>query len=209
MILHGRRLSRLLEDAGVRTLREPGADPEIRGICLDSRRAGPGYLFCALVGLKTDGTDFIPEALRRGARAVLSESPRPGSIESEVAWLQVAHARRATGLLAREWHGRPDEGLTLVGITGTNGKTSVVYLLEAIARAAGRRPGRIGTVAYAYRNMEWPAKRTTPEAPAQAQLRVPCPAPFQLQDGAVAALGRSPRHYDVAIAAGRHEDARH
>jgi UDP-N-acetylmuramoyl-L-alanyl-D-glutamate--2,6-diaminopimelate ligase len=159
------RLSSLLAGSDVETVRVTGPDPEIADLFLDSRQVTPGALFCALRGLRTDGARFVPEALGRGARAILSEDPRPDDLDQEIAWVQVEEARRATALLAREWHGRPDEAMTLVGITGTNGKTSVVYLLEAIATAAARPAGRIGTVSHARRGREWSVERTTPEAP--------------------------------------------
>jgi UDP-N-acetylmuramoyl-L-alanyl-D-glutamate--2,6-diaminopimelate ligase len=137
----------------------------IRDAVLDSRRVGPGDLFFALPGYKIDGTAFVPDAIRRGARAIVSSSPRPPEVEPGIAWVRVAEPRRVAGLIARECNGRPDESLTLVGITGTNGKTTVAYLVEAIAAAAGRRAGRIGTVGYAFAGIERRAERTTPEAP--------------------------------------------
>ncbi len=159
------RLSRLLKGAGLQPLGEPGGDPEIRGIQLDSRIIDRGDLFCAVAGFKVDGVAFVPQAVARGAVAVLAESERPADLDPAVAWVRVADARIATGLAAREWHGRPDEAMTLVGVTGTNGKTSVVWLIEAMAGAAGKSAGRCGTIGHAYGGREWPAERTTPEAP--------------------------------------------
>jgi len=118
------RLSRLIEGAGIEIRGATGSDPEIADLFLDSRQVTPGALFSAIRGLRADGASFVPEALRRGALAILSEDPRPDDLDPAVAWLQVEDARRATALLAREWHDRPDEALTLVGVTGTNGKTS-------------------------------------------------------------------------------------
>jgi UDP-N-acetylmuramoyl-L-alanyl-D-glutamate--2,6-diaminopimelate ligase len=161
----GIRLSTLLEGAGVQVLGDTGADPVIRGVTLDSRRVGPGDIFFAVQGYKVDGLRFVPDAVGRGARAIVSSSPRPAGIDPGVAWVRVAEPRRAAGLISRECHGRPDQSLTLVGITGTNGKTTVAHLVEAIAEAAGRRAGRIGTVGYAFAGIERAAVRTTPEAP--------------------------------------------
>jgi UDP-N-acetylmuramoyl-L-alanyl-D-glutamate--2,6-diaminopimelate ligase len=158
------RLSRLLEDAGVRPLSPVGADPEITGVGLDSRRIAPGEMFFALKGTVSDGETFVPQAVTRGARAVLAASARPTTAPAEVAWVQVNEPRRAAGRLAREWFSRPDEELTLVGVTGTNGKTTVTYLVEAISKAAGRRAGRIGTIGAAFGGVEQVASRTTPEA---------------------------------------------
>jgi UDP-N-acetylmuramoyl-L-alanyl-D-glutamate--2,6-diaminopimelate ligase len=158
-------LSRLLSGAAVRPVAESGGDPEIRGIRLDSRRVREGDLFCAIRGFNVDGVAFVPQAVERGAAAVLAETARPRDLDPAVAWVQVADARRATGLAAREWHGRPDEAMTLVGITGTNGKTSVAWLLESMIHASGRSAGRIGTVGHAFGGRAHPAERTTPEAP--------------------------------------------
>ncbi len=158
-------ISSLIEGAGLVTKQVTGPDLEIVDLFLDSRQVTPWSLFCALPGLETDGARFVPDALRRGARAVLSENPRADGIEEGIAWVEVGNARHATALLAREWHGRPDEAMTLVGVTGTNGKTSVVYLVEAFAKAAGRPAGRIGTVTHAFGDREYQTERTTPEAP--------------------------------------------
>ncbi len=159
------RLSTLLQAAGIVPLAPIGPDPEIRGATLDSRRVGPGDVFFALAGLRANGLDFVPQAVERGAKAVVADGPRPDWLRADVAWVRVARPRQAAALLSREWRGRPDEALTLVGITGTNGKTTVAYLVHAIGAAAGRRAGRIGTVGYAFAGIERPGSRTTPEAP--------------------------------------------
>lgn len=159
----GRQLSELLAGGGVRPKGDPGPDPEILGVRIDSRRAKPGDLFVALPGARVDGAAFAVEAVERGARAVLAAGARPEGLNPDVAWVRVDEPRRAGARVTREWFGRPDESLALVGITGTNGKTTVAYLVESIARAAGRDAGRIGTVGYAYAGREVPADRTTPE----------------------------------------------
>jgi UDP-N-acetylmuramoyl-L-alanyl-D-glutamate--2,6-diaminopimelate ligase len=142
-----------------------GADPLIHHVSLDSRRVEAGDLFLAIRGLHANGEVFVPDAIRRGACAVVAASPRPPQIDASIGWVQVTEARRVAGPLARECYGRPDEALALVGVTGTNGKTTVTHLVESIARAAGRRCGRIGTVGYAFDGEERPLERTTPEAP--------------------------------------------
>jgi UDP-N-acetylmuramoyl-L-alanyl-D-glutamate--2,6-diaminopimelate ligase len=124
-----------------------------------------GDVFIAIPGFEKDGESFAPEAVRRGARAVVAAAPRPDWVDPAVAWISVEQPRRAAALLSREYYDRPDEALTLVGVTGTNGKTTVTYLVESIASAAGRRAGRIGTVGYAFDGDEVEAPRTTPEAP--------------------------------------------
>jgi UDP-N-acetylmuramoyl-L-alanyl-D-glutamate--2,6-diaminopimelate ligase len=159
------RLSTLLQAAEIRPLAEIGADPEVGGVSLDSRRITPGDLFFAIRGFKSDGDDFVPEAVRRGACAVVSASARPRGLDPAIAWVRVEQPRKIAGLLSREVHGRPDESLTLVGITGTNGKTTVAHMVRSMAAAAGLRAGLIGTVGHAFADVERPAERTTPEAP--------------------------------------------
>jgi UDP-N-acetylmuramoyl-L-alanyl-D-glutamate--2,6-diaminopimelate ligase len=152
----------MLAAAAITPVGPVAADPVVRGLSSDSRTVRPGDLFVALRGRHEDGTRHTQEAVARGAVAVLAEAPAPDGLRSP--WVRVAEARLALGLLAREWFGRPDEGLTLVGITGTKGKTTVTYLVESIAAAAGRRAGRIGTVGNAFAGREVKAARTTPEA---------------------------------------------
>jgi len=159
------QLSQLLCDSGVESLAAPGGEVRVRGVTLDSRLVAENYVFVAVRGLQNDGESFVPEALRRGASAIVAASPRPASLDPRIAWVRVADPRRAAALLAREYHARPDETLTILGITGTNGKTTVAYLIESIAVAAGRRAGRIGTVGYAFGDVSGGGPRTTPEAP--------------------------------------------
>jgi UDP-N-acetylmuramoyl-L-alanyl-D-glutamate--2,6-diaminopimelate ligase len=160
-----RRLSHLLHAAGIQPLEAVGPDPEIQGAAIDSRRVEPGSVFFAVRGLRQDGERFVPDAVRRGARAIVAGGARPETLDPEVAWVRVERPRRAAALLSRQYWECPDESLTLVGITGTNGKTTVAYLVEAIAAAAGRRAGRIGTLGHAFAGAERAAERTTPEAP--------------------------------------------
>lgn len=158
-----RPLASLLLGAGVVPLTSVSPDLLIRGVRIDSRKVTPGDLFFALRGVEHDGTDFAQDAVSNGAVAIVAESPAPEPAPS-VPWIRVVEARLAMGLIAREWFGRPDESLTLVGVTGTKGKTTVAYLVESIVRSAGRSPGRIGTIGHAYGGQETKASRTTPEA---------------------------------------------
>ncbi len=139
-------------------------------IAFDSRRVEPGAVFVAIKGQRVDGADFADEAARRGAALVVSESrARPGA---EGRWVQVSDARLALAELAAAFYGDPSRDLTVVGVTGTNGKTTTTYLLAAILEAAGRSCGRIGTVTYRIGAAEVEAAHTTPEAPdVQALLR--------------------------------------
>jgi UDP-N-acetylmuramoyl-L-alanyl-D-glutamate--2,6-diaminopimelate ligase len=129
----------------------------------DSREVAPGSVFVALRGLKADGTAFARDAVSRGAIAVIAEAARPAGLTT--AWLQVSDARLALAALAAAFFGYPSDRLVLVGITGTNGKTTTSYLLASIFEAAGVKCGRIGTVGYQVGGRELEATRTTPEAP--------------------------------------------
>jgi UDP-N-acetylmuramoyl-L-alanyl-D-glutamate--2,6-diaminopimelate ligase len=165
MVSPSRRLSLLLHQAGFPPLPPGEADPVVTGAALHSASVEPGFLFFALPGARQCGESFVPDALARGALAVVAGSPRPSGLPASVAWVQAEAPRTAAALLSRECYGRPDLTLTLVGVTGTNGKTTTTYLIEAIAHAAGRRAGRIGTTGYSYGAAAQPLARTTPEAP--------------------------------------------
>ncbi|MCP3981633.1 MAG: UDP-N-acetylmuramoyl-L-alanyl-D-glutamate--2,6-diaminopimelate ligase [bacterium] len=165
MTTGGARLSQLLRRSGVGALAELGADPVLTGATLDSRAVASGGLFFAVRGFNRNGEQFVPQAVERGAAAIVAAAGRPDGLPASVAWVQVDDVRRATALLSRELHGRPDEQLKLIGITGTNGKTTVTFMLEAIAAAAGLTGGRIGTTGYVYGATRVDAKHTTPEAP--------------------------------------------
>jgi UDP-N-acetylmuramoyl-L-alanyl-D-glutamate--2,6-diaminopimelate ligase len=138
-------------------------DTRVSAVAYDSRQAGPGSVFVALRGVKADGASFARSALGRGAVAVVSEDAAPEGATRP--WIQVADARLALAAMADAFYGHPSHELTLVGITGTNGKTTTSYLLASIFEAAGVRCGRIGTVGYRIGDREVEAARTTPEAP--------------------------------------------
>lgn len=128
----------------------------------DSRRAGEGSLFVAVRGAVVDAHRFIGQVMERGAAGVISESERPADFGG--AWLRVSDARQALALAAAEVHGHPSRELELVGITGTNGKTTTTYLVAAIAEAAGEPVAMTGTVEYRVGHERHKAERTTPEA---------------------------------------------
>ncbi|MSO45180.1 MAG: UDP-N-acetylmuramoyl-L-alanyl-D-glutamate--2,6-diaminopimelate ligase [Acidobacteria bacterium] len=138
-------------------------DVPCTGVTHDSRRSARGTMFVALRGLKADGVAFVPEALANGAAAVVASSQPHGQID--VPWVVVPDARLALALLSAEFHGHPSRQMQVVGITGTNGKTTTGYLVHAIFEAAGIRCGLMGTVTCRIGDREFPATRTTPEAP--------------------------------------------
>jgi UDP-N-acetylmuramoyl-L-alanyl-D-glutamate--2,6-diaminopimelate ligase len=136
---------------------------DVAGLTCDSRQVGAGDVFVALKGLKSSGADFARDAVARGAVAVVAEQPAPHT--SDVPWVVVTDARAAMARLADEFYGHPSQAMRVVGITGTNGKTTTAYLLRAVFEAAGIKTGLLGTVTYLVGDREIPASRTTPESP--------------------------------------------
>jgi UDP-N-acetylmuramoyl-L-alanyl-D-glutamate--2,6-diaminopimelate ligase len=137
-------------------------DTEIKGVRFDSREVYPGDLFVALRGGRLDGRDFIGEAVRKGASAVVSE----GEVRTglPVPSVLVDDGREALASISNIFYGRPSEAMTVVGVTGTNGKTTTAYLLKSVLEAAGYKVGLTGTVGYQVGEMCHPAPHTTPEA---------------------------------------------
>ncbi|HSH13002.1 MAG TPA: UDP-N-acetylmuramoyl-L-alanyl-D-glutamate--2,6-diaminopimelate ligase [Desulfurivibrionaceae bacterium] len=137
----------------------------IAGVAADSRQVSPGWLFVAMPGESVDGHDFLDQAVARGAVAILVEDPRkvPAGLAKQVAVVKVADSRTTLAGLAAGFYGHPERELKIFGITGTNGKTTTSYLLEAIIRKAGGEPGVIGTVNYRYLGRECAGSFTTPE----------------------------------------------
>jgi UDP-N-acetylmuramoyl-L-alanyl-D-glutamate--2,6-diaminopimelate ligase len=128
----------------------------------DSRQARAGWLFVAVRGERFDANRFVPEVMRQGAAGVVSELERPADFAG--AWLRVANARAALALAAAEVHRHPSRELRLVGITGTNGKTTTAHLVAAVAEAAGERVAVMGTVGYRIGDETFDAVHTTPES---------------------------------------------
>jgi UDP-N-acetylmuramoyl-L-alanyl-D-glutamate--2,6-diaminopimelate ligase len=143
-------------------------DRKPTAIAYDSRQVRPGAIFVALRGVHADGARFAPLAIASGAMAVVAESAAPAGVA--VPWVRVPNARAALAELAAGFYGHPSEELALVGITGTNGKTTTAYLLSAIFESAGIRCGRVGTIGYLVAGREQNASRTTPEAPDLQQM---------------------------------------
>jgi UDP-N-acetylmuramoyl-L-alanyl-D-glutamate--2,6-diaminopimelate ligase len=140
----------------------------VKGLAYDSRRVVPGSAFVALRGLVADGNAFVPQAIGRGAIVVLSEAePRAGWSGP---WIRVTDARAALAAAADAFFGHPSHQMTVVGITGTNGKTTTAYLLSEIFGQAGIKCGLAGTILYRVGEEERPASRTTPEASDMQQL---------------------------------------
>ena len=151
-------LSGLLRASGIRA--EISGDAAVTGLSADSREVAPGDLFCCIPGAVADGHDFAGAAVAAGAAALLVERPLDAPVPQAV----VPAVRPVLGPLADTFFGHPSREMPVAAVTGTNGKTTVTYLLEAIARAAGREPGVVGTVSRRFDGVSLPAPRNTPEA---------------------------------------------
>jgi len=163
------KLSEVVRGAGTRQVGGPQGEREIARVTCDSRQVVPGALFFALQGAKADGARFVRDACERGAAALVSDRPLEGLPENVVA-LQADHPRRAMATAAANFYGRPSRAMTMLGVTGTNGKTTTTYLVEAMLAAAGERPGVVGTVSYRFAGRELEAPNTTPESTALQAL---------------------------------------
>lgn len=155
------RLKELI--AAVQPLKVEGpAEREVTGLAYDSRRIMPGMVFVAVRGQHTDGHDYIENAIDRGAVAVICE--RNGSFSQRATRLKVADAREALARAAACFYQYPATRLRVIGVTGTNGKTTVAFMIKAILEAHGLKCGLLGTVRYEVGDRVIPAQRTTPEA---------------------------------------------
>jgi UDP-N-acetylmuramoyl-L-alanyl-D-glutamate--2,6-diaminopimelate ligase len=137
-------------------------DSTVTGLAHDSRQVTPGTAFIALPGTRVDGHDFAATAIELGASLIITA--RPVELPGESAIVRVENPRAAMAQLAARFHGEPAEKLNLIGITGTNGKTTVAFIVREILRGAGHRCGLIGTVEYDLGDRVIPAARTTPES---------------------------------------------
>jgi UDP-N-acetylmuramoyl-L-alanyl-D-glutamate--2,6-diaminopimelate ligase len=164
-------LSCLVANLAVAEVRGP-LDIEIQGVAYDSRRVVAGGLFACLPGTRTDGHRYLRDALARGAAAVVIRPDGLAEVppEASATVLVVDDARLALARIAAAYHDHPSQRLHLAGVTGTNGKTTTSYLIDAIWRAAGRTTGVIGTLAYRIGDQTFDAIHTTPEAPDLQQI---------------------------------------
>ena len=156
-------LRALLEGVEVRS-GLPAAELRIRRVANDSRKVQAGALFVAIHGEATDGNLYTKDAVARGAAAVVSENSAPAGWPREIPWIQVNEGRKALAIAAANYYGQPAKALKLVGVTGTNGKTTTTSLIDSILRASGAQMGLFGTIAYRTPRGEHPAPNTTPES---------------------------------------------
>jgi UDP-N-acetylmuramoyl-L-alanyl-D-glutamate--2,6-diaminopimelate ligase len=156
------KLSQLLTDCQIRAT-SGDLDTEILGLAYDSRDVSRGYLFIAVRGTRADGNRYVPQAVAKDAAAIVSAEPRIEGLA--MPWIQVDDERAAMAGLAANFYGQPTKRLHLVGVTGTNGKTTTTHLIESILKAAGRKVAVLGTIEHRGPGFELAAQRTTPEAP--------------------------------------------
>jgi len=161
------QLRHLIQNFSAITIEGP-LDGEVAGITYDSRRVTPGMVFVAIPGRNSDGHEFIQTAIERGATAVICE--RNGIGSSRATKIKVADVREAMARAAMCYYQNPSAKLKIIGVTGTNGKTTVAFMIKAILEAAGIKTGLIGTVRYEIGERVIPAQRTTPESLEVQQL---------------------------------------
>ena len=155
------KLSQLIKDLHLKPFGHfPNADPDIQSVHYNSREVLPNSLFVAIPGFKVNGHDFIDDAVARGAVAVVAEQPVKTSAEVIV----IENAREILPIIASRFFNHPSRKLQMVGITGTNGKTTTAYLIESIFQQAGFNTGVIGTINYRFAGKDYDNPVTTPES---------------------------------------------
>jgi UDP-N-acetylmuramoyl-L-alanyl-D-glutamate--2,6-diaminopimelate ligase len=165
----GARLGDVVHEVPGATLASGSAELVVTGVHQDSRRAGPGDLFVARAGEKVDGEAFIEDAIRRGATAILVKKGSAVRFEG-AARVEAEDVPRAIAFAAAAVYGHPTFSVEVVGITGTNGKTTTSYLTSAAIRGAGGRPGVVGTLGYRFEGIDQPSTHTSPEADELARI---------------------------------------
>lgn len=174
------RLGELFKDCEIINIKKTAMSKNILGLAYDSRRVKEGYLFIAIQGEKNDGHNFIFEAIKKGAIAIVHEKPihlksmfdadlltvdsRGSFLEDDITFIKVQNSRKVLACIANNFYERPSEDLNIVGITGTNGKTTTSYILKSILDSWGKNVGLIGTIQYMIKNNVYPAIHTTPES---------------------------------------------
>ncbi len=141
-----------------------GAVPpvDLTGLQYDSRKLRAGEAFFAFPGERVDGHSFVPQALRTGAAAIVSERKAPQGLAPR--WAQVSHGRRALALAGLRFYGRPDRDVHVIAVTGTNGKTTTVHLIDALLRSVGKTTASLGTIEHRVGDRAVKAVNTTPES---------------------------------------------
>ncbi|MDD4980401.1 MAG: UDP-N-acetylmuramoyl-L-alanyl-D-glutamate--2,6-diaminopimelate ligase [Candidatus Omnitrophica bacterium] len=163
------RLKQLIESLGSDTAYTVFKDFEVSGISCNSQGVSDNFIFVAIKGEDADGHKFIDEAIKRGTKAVIVSSQWPvASGQERAVFIKVKDTRKALAKLAAKFYGNPSAKIKVVGVTGTNGKTTITYLLESLLKDSGFEPAVIGTVNYRFKNKTIPSGNTTP-GPCQLQ----------------------------------------
>jgi UDP-N-acetylmuramoyl-L-alanyl-D-glutamate--2,6-diaminopimelate ligase len=165
------RLNELLEGIDY-TIIAGSSDIDIKGIAYDSRQVKPGYLFVCISGLKTDGHLYVEEALKNGAGAILVEKNIDQINTATV--IITSNNRKALALMASNLYGRPSHNMRVIGVTGTNGKTTTTHLIKAILEEAGMKTGLMGTLYARVDDKTMDFSHTTPEAPEVERFMETC-----------------------------------
>ncbi len=158
------KLMELLKEVSNLESSNKDMDIDISGIAYDSRKVKEGYLFVAIKGEKYDGHDFITEAIKKGAVAVVYEKDVKERKNGGSLYIKVKDSRSSLAYIAHNFYGAPSKRLTLIGITGTNGKTTTTYILKSILESWQKEVGLIGTIQYMIKDKTFPALYTTPES---------------------------------------------
>lgn len=154
------RLSELVKDIEILET-AASLDLEINGVCYDSRKVQQGNLFVAITGYETDGHMYIPKAVEKGAQVVICEK----APDIDIPYLRVASARKALAILGANWFGHPADAMTMIGVTGTNGKTSTTVILKSVLeKTLHAKVGLVGTIQNMIGDTVIPTERTTPES---------------------------------------------
>jgi UDP-N-acetylmuramoyl-L-alanyl-D-glutamate--2,6-diaminopimelate ligase len=149
--------------AEIQVLKTVGkTDIKVSGLTCDSREVSQGSVFVAIKGTQTDGHQYITSSIEKGASVIVCEN-LPETRCDSVTYIQVADAAQTMGLMASAWYGNPSEALVLVGVTGTNGKTTTATLLYRMFRELGYKAGLISTVIYKVNDTDYPSTHTTPD----------------------------------------------
>jgi UDP-N-acetylmuramoyl-L-alanyl-D-glutamate--2,6-diaminopimelate ligase len=161
----GMKLPEIFAGAEISAITGP-AEVEVRSIVYDSRKVTNGALFFAFHGEKLDGLEFVTDAIKRGAIAIASEQPRGEGLPREITWVQLlpGSERRGLARASANFYGHPADALKLVGVTGTNGKTTISFIVDSILRTAGYTTGLVGTTGYRTPKSDRKAVNTTPES---------------------------------------------
>jgi len=167
----------LIQSINILPTTNPDVDFSVQGLSCNSAQVKKGFIFVAIKGSCQDGHNFIKEAIARGAAAIVAQSFAGITEHKDVVFVKVQDTRQALARLAIVFYGNPSKQLKVVGVTGTNGKTTVTYLLEALLSSSGHKPAVIGTINYRFTGKQFPSKNTTP-GPDQLQAIL---ADFQKQ----------------------------